>query len=222
VTADRQLVIIGAGDHGIVVLDLALATGQRVLGFVDPRPGRQSGQVVANGVTLVGDLESPSWLRDPEAIAFVVAVGDNAKRAAAFHRSMELGMQPVSLVHPSAILLGGVDIGRGVQVCAGVTIGVEAAIFDNSIVNTAATIDHHNRIGPNAFIGPGANLSGRVTVEEGAWVGIGATVREGSIIGRDSYVAAGAVVIGNVAAGSRVAGVPATPMDGPGPSEEDR
>ena len=221
-SADSQLVIIGAGDHGSVVLDLALATGQRVLGFVDPRPGRAAGEFVANGVALIGDLESPSWLAHPASTAFIVAVGDNGTRAAAFHRAMELGMQPISLVHPSAILLGGVKVGRGVQVCAAVTLGVEAAILDNSIVNTAATIDHHNRIGPNAFIGPGANLAGRVTVEEGAWVGIGATVREGSIIGRDSYVAAGAVVIGNVAAGSRVAGVPATPMDGPGPSQEDR
>jgi sugar O-acyltransferase (sialic acid O-acetyltransferase NeuD family) len=205
------LVIIGAGDHGLVVLDLARALDRRFLGFIDPRPGRPAGQSIGPGI-LLGDLSTPGWLESAKDAEFVVAVGDNDVRAEAYQRALALGMRPASLIHPSATVLGGAVIGAGAQVCAGAIIGTGASILEDSIVNTAATIDHHDRIGPHAFVGPGATLAGRVVVEERAWVGIGATIREGSIIGRGSYVAAGAVVIADVGAGSRVAGVPAVPM----------
>jgi acetyltransferase-like isoleucine patch superfamily enzyme len=50
-----------------------------------------------------------------------------------------------------------------------------------------------------------------VTIGEGAHVGLGAAVREGIDVGHRAVVAAGAVVIRDVAAGTLVVGVPARP-----------
>lgn len=221
-SAGPPLVIIGAGDHAAVILELALAIGRSVLGFVQPGAIDRSA-VITVDLPILGDLLEPAW-RDSleETPDFVVALGDNLARAEAYARALAMGMQPASLVHPSATLLGGAQIGDGVQICAGAVIGVEAKILDDTIVNTAASVDHHDRVGPHAFVGPGAHLAGRVTVEAGAHIGIGAIVREGTIIGPGSYVAAGAVVVRDVAPGSRVAGIPAALMNNDSDPEEGR
>ena len=213
-TGGRHLIIIGTGDHSAVVADLARACGRSVIGFVEPeRTDEVKNLAASTEPTILGTLDAPEWLMGLGEVEFVVAIGDNAMRERAFAAAERLGLVAAALIHPSALVLGGARVGPGSQVCAAAVIGVEAEVLENSIVNTAATLDHHNHIGPHAFIGPGAHLAGRVTVEEGAHVGIGVIVREGSIIGRASYVAAGAVVIGPIGAGMRVAGIPARPMD---------
>ncbi len=212
----KPLLIVGAGDHARVIAELARSLGREPAGFVEPspRPGSPAPPVI-DGLRVLGTMEAASRALAGDGADFVVAVGDNAARAELFARSAALGWTPVALVHPSAIVLGGASVADGAQVCAGAIIGVGAAIGLDAIVNTGATVDHDGRIGDHAFIGPGAHLAGRVRVEAGAHVGIGAVVREGCTIGGRAYVAAGAVVIRDVAPAARVAGVPARPMSAP-------
>lgn len=207
--AARPIVIVGAGDHGRVVLDLARTLGHDVLGFVEPTPGADRTSV--EGVAVIGDLETPdAWRRGNP--AFVAALGDNKARAAAFERCHGLGLEPVALVHPTAILLGGASVAAGAVVCAGAVVGVMARVGENAVVNTSASLDHDVILGAHVQIGPGAHLAGRVMVGDGAFIGIGAAVREGIRIGSWALVAGGAMVVGDVPDGGRAAGVPARPM----------
>jgi UDP-perosamine 4-acetyltransferase len=210
--ARPPLVIVGAGDHGRVIADLAGTIGRVVVGYVQPTSEAEAARGIDGlGLEVIGSLDDD--LPTLAGVEFTVALGGNEARARAFARCLERGWRPATLVHPAAVQLGGAWLGAGVQVCAGAVIGVAASIADDVIVNTAATVDHDARIGEHAFIGPGAHLAGRVTVEPLAHVGIGAVVREGCTIGRQAYVAAGAVVVGDVGPGTRVAGVPARTMD---------
>jgi sugar O-acyltransferase (sialic acid O-acetyltransferase NeuD family) len=211
-----SLVIVGAGDHGRVMADAARAAGNSILGFVDPteKEGGSPGEI--DGLPILGALTDPRLrTRLGADTTFVVALGANERRAEVFVECQRLGWQPVAIVHPTAILLGGPRVGEGSQVSAAAVIGVGAEIGVDVIVNTAASVDHDDQIGDHAFIGPGAHLAGRVTVAEGAHIGIGAIVREGCTIGAWSYVAAGAVVVSDVPGRTRVAGIPARPMDPP-------
>ena len=211
-----SLVIVGAGDHGRVMAEAARAAGHAVTGFVDPTERAEGSAGEVDGLPVLGALGDPQLAaRLGAGTTFVVALGSNRGRQAAFDACRRLGWQPATIVHPTAILLGGSHIGEGSQVCAAAVIGVAAEVGVDVIVNTAATIDHDGRVRDHAFIGPGAHLAGRVTVEEGAHVGIGAIVREGCTIGAWSYVAAGAVVVSDVPSRTRVAGIPARPMDRP-------
>jgi acetyltransferase EpsM len=217
------LVIVGAGDHGRVMADVARASGREPAGFAEPDELRGAATVV-DGLRIIGSLTDPDALHamvGEDQVEFAVAIGGNEARAAAFARCLEIGWRPVALVHPSAVLLGGALVAPGAQVCAGAIIGLAASIGADAIVNTAASIDHDGRIGEHTFVGPGARLAGRVSVESGAHVGLGAVVRQGCTIGARSYVAAGAVVVADVPAGVRVAGVPARPMVRSSRSEED-
>lgn len=206
----QPLVVVGAGDHGRVVLEILRAMGEQPIGFVEPGSAPQPERVV-DGLRVIGDLARiERWLT--EGTRFVVALGDNAARREAFERCTALGLVPVAAVHPGARLLAGASVEPGAMVCAGTVIGLAAWVGPNAIVNTSASVDHDNRIGPHATVAPGAHLAGRVSVGEGAFVGIGAAVREGLSIGDWAVVAGGAMVVEDVPPGARVAGVPARPM----------
>ena len=206
-----RLVIVGAGEHGRVVLELFRALGTEPLGVVEPHPAPDNAGRVVDGLRVLGDLEADRAWRDA-ATAFVAALGDNESRRGAFARCLALGLQPAVAIHPRAIVLGGATVEPGAMVCAGAIVGVGAAVGPNAIVNTGATIDHDDRIGAHAHVAPGAHLGGRVSVGEGAFVGIGAAVRDGCHIGAWALVAGGAMVAGDVPERARVAGVPARAM----------
>lgn len=208
---DPPIVIVGTGDHARVMLDLLASVGHSPIGFVEvgDAPWRERS---IGGVNVIGNLvDDAEWSRSGP--AFAVAVGDNHRRSDAFERCLELGCDPIVLIHPSAILLGGAVVEAGAQVCAGAVVGVSTTVGRNAIVNTAASLDHDNVIAEHAFVAPGAHLAGRVKVGQGAHVGIGASVVQGVTIGAWAVVAAGAVVVSDVAPSTRVAGVPARLMD---------
>ena len=215
------IVIIGAGDHARVVLEGLRSSGTEVTAFVQPTSEMDVGQEVA-GLRVVGSLDQPdAWMSTTGAAEFIVAIGSNSARAAAFDRACSLGLKPIRMIHPSAVLLAGAEVGPGSQVCAGAVVGVDAQLGTDVIVNTMASVDHDAVIGDHAFIAPGVHLAGRVGIGAGTHVGIGATIIEGVRIGPASTIAAGAVVIADVPAGTRVAGVPARSMDLP-PEPENR
>lgn len=209
--AHGLLVIIGAGDHGRVVLELLRSQGESPAGFVEPQATERLGEEV-DGIPILGDLHVQTGWMTNSPTRFVCALGDNRGRALAYARSLELGLVPTVAVHASAVVLTGARVEAGATVCAGAIVGVAAWVGPDAVVNTAASVDHDNRIGAHATIGPGARLAGRVQVGEGAFVGIGASVKEGIAIGAWAMVAGGAMVVRDVPAGARVVGVPARPI----------
>lgn len=204
-----DLIIIGTGDHARVALETARADGRLVRHLVEPsdRAADDSidGVPVVRGLARLDEM-APGW-------EFIVAVGANRTRAELFARAEAAGGRAAILVHPTATLLAGAEVGPGSHVCAGAIVGIEARIGRNVIVNTAAVLDHDAIIGDHAFLAPRSVLAGRVTVGSGAHVGLGAVVIEGRTIGAWSLVAAGATVIRDVAPSTRVAGTPARPME---------
>lgn len=207
--AQGPVVVIGAGDHGRVLLELLQASGDDVIGFVQPS-AELAPLPSADDASVLGDLAHPAWFTP--GMRFVVALGDNAARRMAYERCLQIGLEPAVAIHPTATLLGGARVEPGAAVCARAVIGVAAWVGPNALVNTAATLDHDDRVEAHANVSPGVHLAGRVTVGEGAYIGIGASVREGTRIGDWALVAGGAMVIGDVPPGARVAGVPARPM----------
>ena len=97
------------------------------------------------------------------------------------------------------------------------TVGTEAMIDELAILNTAAVIDHDNRLHAASHVAPGCALAGNVTVGERAFIGIGSAVRPGIKIGADAVVGAGSAVVCDIPASVRVAGVPARPLKTPQP-----
>jgi sugar O-acyltransferase (sialic acid O-acetyltransferase NeuD family) len=204
--AADHLFVFGASGHGMVVCDMfdAVREGPRVVGFVDENPALHGTVVLGLPVAGVVDEMVRRGVR-----LVAMGIGNNAARRRVFSRMLELGLQPISAVHPSAVISPHATVGRGAVVMANAAINVAAEIGENAIVNTAASIDHHCIIGAHAHIAPGAILAGNVRIGEETLVGAGAVVIPGVSIGARCVVGAGAVVTSNVPDGAAVAGVPA-------------
>ena len=209
--------IVGAGGHGKVVLDILRAGGQhRPVGFVDADP-RLHGTTVG-GLPVLGGVHQLTRLVGPHKVAAaIIAIGDNRARAGYADAVLAAGLQLATAVHPSAVVAESAVLGRNVVVAAGAVVCAEARIGDHAIVNTGATVDHECDVGPGVHVCPGAHLAGRVRVEAGAVIGLGANVIQCLRVGAGATVGAGAVVIRDVPPGVTVVGVPARVVRGATP-----
>ena len=203
-----NLVIVGAGGHGRVVLDILRAAGQtRVAGFVDANPALIGRRI--DGVPVIGGPELLPDLRSRDVQGVIVAIGDAGIRRGYAEDAAEAGLELANAVHPSAQIALTARLGQNVVVAAGALICAHCQIGDSVILNTGCIVDHESLIGTAAHICPGVRLAGHVMVESGAFIGIGATVIQNVRIGFDAVVGAGAVVIHDVDPMTTVVGVPA-------------
>lgn len=203
-----RVVVIGAGGHAHVMLDVLRRQGAcEVMGFLDDADDLQ-GCVTRGGVNVIGHTDI-GCLRDCGADAFVVAIGSNRIRKMLFERCIEAGLQPWGAIHPEAVIADTAMLGNGIQAVARAVVNPHAKVGVNVILNTACTVDHDNVLGDHCFLAPGVHLGGDVRIDRGAFIGIGASVLPGLHIGEDAVVGGGAVVIEDVPPGATVVGVPA-------------
>lgn len=202
---ESGLVIYGAGGMGQEVADLVIASGGKVVGFVDDDPKLVPGSHML-GIPVVGDKRWLEGKSTPVALAF----GAPASRHRVWKSLRALGViEPPPLVHPTAYVGLGCQLGGGSVVAAGATLTADVELGRFVIVNAGVTVSHNSRLSDFSTVAPGVHLAGNTTVGEGADIGIGASVIQGLTIGPWSVVGAGAAVIDDVPANTTVVGCPA-------------
>ena len=120
-------------------------------------------------------------------------------------------------IEPGAIIREQVQIGDNAVIMMGAVINIGAVIGEGTMIDMGAVLGGRAMVGKRCHIGAGAVLAGvveppsatPVVVEDNVLIGANAVVIEGVRIGEGSVVAAGSVVIEDVASGMVVAGVPA-------------
>lgn len=203
-----SVIVIGAGGHGKVVLDILRAHGVYApAGFIDDNPAL-AGATVAN-LPVLGRLADLSRLYDQGVRHAVIAIGDNATRLRYADDVRRHGFDFVTAVHPTAFVSPTALLGPGVVVAPHATIITEARVADLAVVNTSAVVDHECVVGEGAHVGPGALLAGRVRVGRGVFIGMGAKVIQGRTVGDFTVVGAGAVVTRDLPDHCTAVGVPA-------------
>jgi UDP-perosamine 4-acetyltransferase len=204
-----ETVIIGAGGHGKVVLDILQAGGRyRPVGFIDADP-KLAGTTVA-GLPVFGAIHLLNKLkRQYQLKAAIIAIGDNRARCGYVQPILDHSLELISAIHPTASVSRSARLGRNVVVAAGAVVCTEARIGDLAIINTSAIVDHECEIGEAAHVCPGANVAGRVRIGSRAFVGLGANVIQCLSIGDGAVIGAGAVVLHDIPAGATAVGVPA-------------
>ena len=100
----QSVVIIGAGGHGKVVLDILRAAGlYQPVGFVDADT-RLTGTKVS-GVPVLGPMNVLPKLRQQDRVAHaIVAIGDNRTRQRYTATLAGEGFELVSAIHPTAFV----------------------------------------------------------------------------------------------------------------------
>lgn len=202
-----DVLIVGAGGHGKVVLDILRLSGKHnPIGFIDADTTLAGTKV--GGLPVFGPPNQLPKLAK-RAKAAIIAIGDNRTRRSYAQMLAEQGFELISAIHPTACVSQSAKVGRNVVIAAGAIVCAEARIDDSAIVNTAAVVDHECEIGEAAHICPTVALGGRVRVGAEAFVGLGAKVIPCISIGERAIVGAGAVVIADIPAHTTAVGVPA-------------
>ncbi len=198
------MIIIGAGGHAKVVIELWRALGIEPRGVL-----AEDGPEAVLGVPRLGTPALAARLRAEGLDQACIAIGDNTARARLGATLRALGYTLPAAVHPGAILSPSATLDAGCVVMPRAAIGPDARLAPLALANTGAIIEHDCTIEDAAHIAPGATLGGQVHIGARSLVGINAAIRPGITIGDDATVAAGAAVIRDVAPGTTVAGVPA-------------
>ena len=202
------IVVIGAGGHAKVCIEILRESGQDVAVCVG---GPGDPDTCVGVAVLAGDAHLERLRKEGCDTAFV-AVGDNGLRRRLAAEAQKLGFALATAISPQAVISPSARIAPGAAVMAGAVINAEASVGPLAIINTRASIDHDCRIGEGAHVAPGCALSGGVMVGDGALLGVGASVGPGAVIGAEATVGAGAVVVRDVSPGETVAGNPAKPI----------
>ena len=189
----KPALVLGAGGHARVLIDVLMAQGREILGVVAPQ--------VSDAPEFTG-LEQFKADDDvlnftPEAIELVNAVGSlpqaSALRERLFTRFSNLGYVFATVIAPSAVVSRFAHLEQGVQILPGAIVN-GCTIGANTIINSGAIIEHDVQVGAQCHVAPGAVVCGDVRLAERVHVGAGATIIQGLHIGAEAIIGAGSVV----------------------------
>ena len=171
-----RVVIVGAGGHGRVALDVLLAgeMGDRLLGFYDDAHAALSARI--RGYPVLGDVEMLKSMLSVEPVHVVVAITDNGARLGVANSLRGLGGQFYTAVHPLAYLSGVAVVGGGCVIGAG------------AVVHPDATVGSHCYLGPGSVVDRDAEVGAGTWVSAGAVVGAGARIGARVVLGPNSSV----------------------------------
>lgn len=205
----NNLLIVGAGGHGKVVVEAAAAMNKwGKIAFLDDK---HQSIVQHHGYPVLGTLDSYSKYFEEYKDLFI-AVGNNQDRLEHMEKYTKAGFNIPVIIHPSAMISDTAEICQGTVILANVAINASVTIGRGSIINTSSSIDHDCVLGDAVHICPGTNLAGGVNVGQLSMIGIGSSIIQGVNIGESVIVGAGAVVIKDIPDKIKVAGNPAEPI----------
>lgn len=193
-----EMVVVGAGGHGKVVISLLKKLSYRLLGYVDPR---DLGMVL--GVSHVGDDTAlPGLLNQHPGCHAAIGVGKVEATSRLGYRLLDqvetMGFVVPALVSPAAVVNEEVVMGVGTVVFDGAIVNSGTKVGRGCILNTHCTVEHDCCLGQNVHIAPGAVLSGGATIGDHCMVGAGATVIHGIRVVAGCMIGAGAVVVRDI------------------------
>lgn len=201
----KSVIVIGAGGHAKVVIEILWEMGYQIDFCVG---GHDSPDKCMDIPVLKGD-EHLHRLRDDGYLLLFPAVGENRLREKLANLALALGYELVNAISPSSRVSPSASIGKGIAIMSGVIVNAECEIKDLVILNTGASIDHDCYIGPSAHIAPQCALAGNVKIGQNTFLGIGTNVIPNIHIGDNTIIGAGGVVVFDIPSYVTAVGVPA-------------
>lgn len=190
----HSVVVIGAGGHSSVLIDILLSQSATVVG-VSSLAGASDRASFSGFTHFKGEQWRESY--GPSDVSLVNGIGYvpfSQKRTEIFDYYSGLGYQFLAVIASSASISTQSRFHEGVQIFHGATVQVGSEINKNAIINTGAIVDHDCVIEAHSHVAPGVTLCGGVRVGEGTFIGAGSTIFPGVNIGARCVVGAGMVV----------------------------
>jgi sugar O-acyltransferase (sialic acid O-acetyltransferase NeuD family) len=145
---------------------------------------------------------------DPKEYAVMVAIGDSEKR---FNMVSKLpkGTLFFTFIHPSALIMGDVQIDEGSFIGANSILTTNIKIGKHAILNRGNHIGHDTQIGDYFSAMPGSIVSGNVDIGNFVYIGTNSSIREKIVICDNVIIGLNSGVVNNIEKSGIYGGVPA-------------
>ena len=195
----KKLLLIGAGGHCKVVIDLLLGFKEYdLIGIIDLK--ERVGDNIY-GIQVVGtDSDLPMFYKKGIKYCFISigSIGDPTLRVKSYNSAQKIGFKFPNLIHPSALISSQITIGCGNYIAPKVVINAGSHVGNNCIINTGTIVEHDCKVGHFVNLCPGSLLSGCVNIGDYSHIGTGSIVSHGLIIGTRVIIGVGSVVVKNM------------------------
>lgn len=201
----RTIALIGYSGHAFVAYETFFSQGQIITAYTDCE------EKGFNPYSLMwlGDENNPEVIEELRSYNYFISIGDNLlRRKVSLKLIQELGMNPESAIHKSAIISQSIRSGYRNMFAPRVVINPQVQIANGVILNTGCITEHECIISDYAHIAPGAILCGDVNVGENSFVGAGSVVKQGVKIGKNVIIGAGSVVLKDIDDNKKIVGNP--------------
>lgn len=193
-----MLVIWGASSQAMVIADAARLAGYEVAGFLDDVDPGRAGDSFA-GAPILGGAEQLPRLLELGVTDVVVGVGDGRARMAIAELVKATGLRLATVIHPSAIVASGVEIGEGTVAFSGVVLEPGVRVGANVVLNSVSGVGHESVVEDGAHLSGRVSIAGLVTIGRGALLEMGTVVAARSVrIGAGAVVGAGSLVLKDI------------------------
>jgi sugar O-acyltransferase (sialic acid O-acetyltransferase NeuD family) len=211
--AKRKLIVLGGGDFCRELLWTAasIPTDERDWepgGILDDNVDAARERMQHRSVSLpvlgrIADHEPQSHE------VFIPAIGNTFHKLKSAELMESRGAQFVNLIHPTALIAPGADLGKGIFIFMNSVVSVGARLEDFVTLNAFVLVGHDAHIGRGCNINPAAMVTGNVKLGRGVVLATHTSVAPGNEVGDFATVGAGSAVISAVPPGVTVLGVPA-------------
>ena len=205
--AIKDLIIIGAGNvGGFIAFNQDLFSEKyNIVGFLDDDADKIGKQFY--GYKVIGNINHIFSLS--REVAFVIGIASPKVKMAIHEKLFDKGFSFPSFISKNAWLSNHVKVGEGVIIYPGVSINYETDVQDFVIINMNCAIGHNCLISKYCTLAPGVNFAGFTKLEKTVDVGIGVSTRQNILVGCNSIIGGQSMLVKNIPADSKVAGVPA-------------
>lgn len=205
----KKIVLIGAGGHCKVIIDIIRSTNEyEIIGITDVNQKL----VDVFGVPIIGDDSKLKEIYDngvENAFICIGAINNINLRNLIYNKLKSIGFELPILKHKSSIVSDNSYIGEGTCIMPGAIVNAGSLIGINSIINTGSIIEHDCKIGNNTHISSNVSIAGGVVIGDNTLIGIGSSIIQEIIIGNNVTIGSGTVVIRNINDNTIAVGVPA-------------
>jgi len=207
----KKVLIVGAGGYAKEILwvldDLNRCRLEfECVGFVDPQDPGKKGKVLSGRPILGGWADiSPT----PE-LHFACGIGAPDAREKECSAAQQLGLKPISLIHPSAVIATDAEIGEGSVLAPTSVVAPTSRLGRHCALNVGAIVGHDAVLGDYCVLSPGAIVLGNARLEEKVFLGANSTVYLGRRMGKGALLAANSFLMTNLGSGKSALGTPAT------------